>query len=413
LATAKQQFSQKFPLLRYPLDAQYPTLNPDNYDLWKEPKDFGIVRSEIVAVTAREAKQMLTHANPANVVRRKQSQVNNIRCWIGEGIYALMDTVEFDWDGTLQNGHHRLEAISLSDGIVLLNVVYGVNPENYTKYDDNYKRTASNILGIGLELAKGEADDIASASKWTVIYWSGTEALESRQGVHGRKRIEAIKAKPEIIQHNQDFDAMVERTEADLPCPKSILLTLLTLGCEVANAKTITRDFIKDVVTGEGLRSGDAAYEYRAFLLKTKDTKKKRVYGSIKLALGLISLRAAIQGEKLDPLRLNSYNPKNGVPRLSAQQDIFFEELAEEARERAKNKLLTKLNTTNKWATPLADFDFFGKRTLTALAKNEVTTYGDLALVNNDVMLRRMLKSIAFDEVKDFAMAMELPTVKS
>lgn len=411
MAIAKQGFEPKFPLLRYPLDAQFPSLNPDNKTLWKEPKDWKTVRSEIVAVTAREAKQMLEYGNPSNKVRRKQAQVNNIRGWIAEGIYALMDTVEFDWDGTLQNGHHRLEAISLSDGIVLLNVVYGVNPDNYSKYDDNYKRSAANILGIGLELEKGEADDIASAAKWTHLYWEGIP-LESRQGVHGRKRIEDLIKKPEMIQHNTDFDTMVERAEAELPCPKSILLSLLTLGCEIGNAKTLTREFIKAVVTGEMVKSGDPAFEFRGFLLRTKDTKKKRVYGSIKLGLGLIALRAYIEGVNIEPMRINSYNPKKGVPRLSTQQDEFFALLAEEAKQRAKNKLLTKVNPTNKYSTPLVDFDFFGKRTLKSLAKNQITTLGDLALVNNEVMLRRMLPSKAFEEVVDFVGSMDLPTVK-
>jgi len=408
---AKLKFEPKFPLLRYPLDAQYPTLNPDNYPLWKEPKDFKNLRSEFVACTAKEALEMLKRANPANIVRRKEGQVNQIRGWINERIFGVQDTIEFDWNGVLQNGHHRLEAISKSDGIVLLHIVYGVNPENYSRYDDVYKRTAANILGIGLKLEKGEADDCAAASKWTTVYWDGT-ALESRQGVHGRKRIGYLKAKPDMIEHNADLDALVKRTKAELPCPKSILLTLLTLGCEVANGKTLTRDFIKGVVTGE-TALGTPAREYREFLLRNKDTKKKRVYTSLKLGLGLIALRAHLEGEEnMEPLRMNSYNPKKGVPRLSAQQDSFFKELAEEARIRAKNNLLTKVNPTNRNSTPLTDFGFFGKRVLKAFGKFNIHTLGDLALVNNDVTLRKMVNKNDFDQVKDFVTSMELPTVR-
>lgn len=411
MAIAKQTFEPKFPLLRYPLDAKYISLNPDKYSLWKEPKDWRTVRSEIVAVTAKEALAMFKRANPSNATRRKDSQVNNIRGWIAEGIYALMDTVEFDWDGVLQNGHHRLEAISLSDGIVILNVVYGVNPDNYSKYDDNYKRTASNIVGIKYGLSKSKSDPVAAALKWAHVYWSG-EPLESRMGIHGRVRVEYLEAKPDMLRLNDEIDAVVKRTKKEPPCAKAVLLSLLTLGCEVANGKGKTREFIEDVIVGDGLKSGSPAYEYREWLMNNRDSKGKRVYTSLKMGLGLIALRAHIEDRSLTPLRINTYNSKKGVPRLSQAQDEFFEELAEEARQCEKNKLLTKVNPTNKYSTPLADFDFFGKRTLTALAKNEIITFGDLALVNNEVTLRKMVSSKAFVEVKDFVSAMELPTVK-
>lgn len=57
-------------------------------------------------------------------------------------------SIDFDWDGNLLNGQHRLEACKQAKVPFTTVVVYGLDPSVYTTYDNGRARTAGQLIGM-------------------------------------------------------------------------------------------------------------------------------------------------------------------------------------------------------------------------------------------------------------------------
>jgi hypothetical protein len=342
----------KYPHLVYPEQGKTnPALNPDNYPLWKAPTTWKRVDTEVVAVTPEVAKKMLERANPKNAGRTKLSWADELTGRMDAGAWNLMDTIEYDDDGNLVNGHHRILGASKSKAVVLFRVVYGATPENYFKYDDNYKRSAENVISIHFGLTKQEAAVIAPATTFVYLYEEGG-SLESREYINKEIRlkivlangselsnldkitINSVKDNPEMVTYLRSIRAITKAAKIKkLPVVESVLLALYTLGSTVN--KTQTREFIKGVITGDSLPPDDARLVYRNWLFANTVKGKKRTYTSLKVEKGLAAMRAFFDGET------TKLRARKDVPRLSAEHDEYFRELAQlEAKERAATAAL-------------------------------------------------------------------------
>jgi hypothetical protein len=336
MAVPKKAPAQKFPALTYPEDAfvneQH---NPDRFPLWSEPKDWKTSRTEIVSLTPEVAKKMLERGNPLNAIRTKQNWVTELRSRMNRGKWSLMDTIEFDWNGVLGNGHHRLEACAGGEAIILVQVSYGRNPNNFHKYDDNFKRGNDTVLGIAHQLtgskAKADAAVLSGALTWTHRYWDDdVQSLESRTAIYKEDRLEADAKYPELEELLANIRNIAKHNKSKLPTQESILLALFALGNEVNRTKT--REFIRNVITGAQLDTNDPAHVYREFLRDSAAKGKgQRVYTSLKVEKGLLALKY-----HLDGIRITRLVSRKGIPRLSAEHTEFFDAL--EAEKIAKRK---------------------------------------------------------------------------
>jgi hypothetical protein len=344
----------KYPHLVYPEQGKTnAALNPDTYTLWKAPTTWKRIDTEVVAVTPEVAKKMWERANPKNAGRTKLSWADELTGRMDAGAWNLMDTIEFDDEGNLVNGHHRILAASKSKAVVLFRVVYGATTENYYKYDDNYKRSAENVISIHFGLTKQEAAVLAPATTHIYLYEEGG-SLESREYINKEIRlkivlangaelsnldkitINGVKDNPEMVTYLRSIRAITKAAKIKkLPVVESVLLALYTLGSTVNKAQT--RDFIKGVITGDSLPADDARLVYRNWLFANADVKgKKRTYTSLKVEKGLAALRAFFDG---DTTKLRS--KKNVIPRLSPEHDEYFRELAQlTAKEKAATAAL-------------------------------------------------------------------------
>ena len=331
----------KYPALIYPEEGKTnPALNPDNYPSWKAPTNWKKSASEVVAVTPEVAKKMLEHANPQNASRTKLRWSDELVARMDAGSWSLMDTIEFDEHGVLVNGHHRLLAASKSHAVVLFRVVYGANPENYFKYDDNYKRSAGNVISIHFGIDKNEASAIAAATTFIYLYMEGS-SLESREFINKEIRLKIALANatqltnidkvcinelvnnPEIVTNLRSIRSIAQAAKMKkLPVSETVLLALYTLGSTVNKLKT--RDFIHGVITGDMLGANDPRLVYRNWLYANADVKgQKHVYTSLKVEKGLSALRSFLDGTEISKLRIS-----RSVPRLSHEHDQYFKELA-------------------------------------------------------------------------------------
>lgn len=435
MATAKQTKTLfKFPDKKYPNDAvQNSQWHPDNYAFWTAPKDWAEVRSETVAVSSVEALAMLERANPANAGRMRKSWITEFGATMNEGRFSLMDNIEFDGNGMLGNGEHRLRALAGSNAIVLLNVAYGRNPANYAKYDYNYKRSGGNIVtiwaydeqtGKKTPLPKRDGDSISAGVSWCIYYWE-IVALEERLKITPDMRIRWVTEHAAILTNlktirNYAADAGIMK-DKDMPCAESILLALLTLGSEVNLAKT--REFVKGVIQSEGTNwyAGSPVKVFREFLDNAKNAKvakgKGRVYNSYKFGQGLYALRQFLDDKSIEKTASNGYTLRykpskgeKGISRLSKAHEESCASTRREYRNEKRNRLILLLNPNSAELSSidvLVEGKFFSKTTAKGLAKMGVVNISDIRAFN-EVALRTVLKSKSIDEIKDVFGALEL-----
>lgn len=337
----------KYPGLVYPEEsANNSLLNPDNYPLWEPPTDWKTPRTETVVLTPEVARLMYTRANPFNVIRNKKTWLSELRDRMNRRKWSWMSTIEFDWDGVMGDGHHRVGACAKSNAAIVVQVSYGHNPENYYKYDDNFKRDNATVVGLHRELkgagAKRDAAAISAALTWTHRYWDDeVQSLESRTAIYKEDRLEQDRKYPKMQELLSNIRNIAKANKKKLVAPESILLALYALGCEVNESRT--KAFIRNVIVGSNLDDIDPAWVYREFL---NDAAKKvnssskgikgRIYTSFKVEKGLTALRHYIDGNKITRLRAIT----KGIPRLCVEHEQLFEGIEREKAEKAVKKTL-------------------------------------------------------------------------
>lgn len=117
------------------------------------PRHFGRV-----LVTPEMAKAMLERVNKNRPVQRTRVQYWSIQLRSGRFRY-LHQGIAFDWNGTLQDGQHRLRAIDETGITAELMISVGMDPDNFTVIDTGLSRTAAQMLGL-----MGEDGRVAYAS---------------------------------------------------------------------------------------------------------------------------------------------------------------------------------------------------------------------------------------------------------
>lgn len=105
------------------------------------------MRTEIVNITPATAENYLRTSMGHRPLRRQviMSYANTMKA----GLWKMNgETICFDKDGHLLNGHHRLEAVKKSGATVPMLIVYGVDDGSAATYDCGKRRTAADVLRI-------------------------------------------------------------------------------------------------------------------------------------------------------------------------------------------------------------------------------------------------------------------------
>ena len=105
------------------------------------------MRTEIVNITPATAENYLRTS-----MGHRQLKHNVIASYarqMKEGRWRLNgETICFDKENHLLNGHHRLEAVKKSGATVPMLIVYGVDDGSAVTYDCGKRRTAADVLRI-------------------------------------------------------------------------------------------------------------------------------------------------------------------------------------------------------------------------------------------------------------------------
>jgi len=484
--TAKKKTSFLHPELVYPTEAlTNPQLDPDNFPLFKRPADPSKLEVKIFRFTPEAIQkevvptfQDVTFQN----LRKKPSWETELAKTQREGKFNLMEIWEWDWNGKLLNAHHRANA-GIMDLIKFPRkacfaaiCAFGLNPENYKNYDYNQKREIWQLLVHKYAQApynlftdedkrnKSAAKTLGSTTWWLRLYWDAKD-LATREGMSKIDRIENWGFEPkteEITEMAEDayhgviakekFEAVYNnlqelrqiKTEKKPVASETVFLTLYTLGKEVNPAKA--KKFVTALMTGkiDMTDSTDPITVCYKWMDDNRDIpKKRRVYSSLRITVGLACMRVFFDGEFNGvtggiPEHKNQCAFENdkdykglllggkrfrgvaGSPRLSPEEDAIFQMEYDRFKEEER-----KWKDAEASAAAVTEGEAFTARLLAAettsieetvlpkttqklLTKAGVVTVGDI-LQYDEPGLNAILTSKAVNDVKDLLGSLKLP----
>lgn len=260
----------------------------------------------IMLVTPELAEKWLSESNPHNrhvkphIVTRYAKDMKAGR-WVFTG-----DPIQFDYEGNLLNGQHRLSAIIESDTPQRVSVWEGLDPSVQDAMDAGSMRVAGEQLQIhGMNNGRVIAAVIRMVIKWNAGQFSSRDNASTS----------------EVIEfYSKDSELLSLATHWALVCNKSVHIGRAALGAfayrlfklsekysDFTNREFVL-DFLDKLSTGADLEKGDpilllreTSARYR--LNKIRRSELRDLYNLAR------TWNAYMSGEKLLKLQL----PKNGI----------------------------------------------------------------------------------------------------
>lgn len=108
-----------------------------------------IITHQVETITPAIAAQYLALNPETNKKRLSRAYVNSYASTMKRGEWKLNgQSIDFDYNGNLLNGQHRLNACIQAGVPFEALVVRGLDPECFTTYDNGLARTAGQLLGM-------------------------------------------------------------------------------------------------------------------------------------------------------------------------------------------------------------------------------------------------------------------------
>ena len=108
-----------------------------------------IPKPQVETITPEIAAEMLKHNPPTNQKRLSKTYVNSYASTMRRGEWKLNgQSIDFDYNGNLLNGQHRLHACIAAGIPFQAVVVRGLDPDCFHTYDNGLARTAGPLLGM-------------------------------------------------------------------------------------------------------------------------------------------------------------------------------------------------------------------------------------------------------------------------
>ncbi len=152
----------------------------------------------MMVATPAWAAEVLEKCNTRN--RKLSNTWNRLRSTISRGAWKINgECVVFDSDGVLIDGQHRLHAIAQSGRAVPVLVIYGVEPEAFTTFDQGKKRSGSDVLSTDSEF-RDHAETTSSALAWLIRKEQGQLHSTSKpESVPNDEILDRVKRYPGLI----------------------------------------------------------------------------------------------------------------------------------------------------------------------------------------------------------------------
>ena len=301
---------------------------------WKVPTDWKTTRFEEVQVTPQLAQYIYDVLGDFNRrISPTDPKVIELADDMKNGRWAKIGLVEFDWDGHLLNGYHRMLAIILSGVTVTMFFRYGADPKDYVAFDKGKNRDGQDIFEIeaqvlGEDITAADAKLMSSAMLWIVQYECGKATIPFKitsfhQRDFYRKRF-SEKKKGEDFELRSWALPLTRKVAKAVHVAESVIFALIVLGYRTEGKKGATKEFWNAVATDLGFTGED---DPRRRFIKRIETMiaeaakyKMKVQRGATYLLGLKCMRAYFDGETIP---VNFHNPKK-IVRLCEEHDEIF-----------------------------------------------------------------------------------------
>jgi hypothetical protein len=300
---------------------------------WKVPTDWHEERFEKVEVTPEIAQFIYDLLGDFNrKISPDDPKVQEYADDMKHDRWGKIGTVEFDWDGHLGNGYHRMLAVILAGVTVTMWFAYGKDPADYVGYDKGKNRDGKNVFEIeakllGEKITTADAKLMSSALPWIIQYECGKASLPFRvtsfvQRDFYRRRLSVKKGEDFKIREQLP---LARKAAKKIKVAESVVWALIVLGQRTDNKITATEQFWKGVATGANLPDNDPRLMLINRLQNIRDEVKGlgiKIQRGVVYQLGLKCMRAYFDGEKIGNLTM----PKK-IVRLSSEHDEMFGEV--------------------------------------------------------------------------------------
>lgn len=254
------------------------------------------ISSAVVSVTADIAASYLATSN-VNRKRKEKTVVAYAREMLAGNWQLNGETLIFNQDGMLIQGHHRMNAVLLAAKTkpeieVPMLVIRGVDVAAFDTLDQGSKRSISDVLYI-----RGEPYHVILAA---VVRFIGV----IEQGVHWKTQFSVRDIEAGLEQHSR---ARYWSRELGKSTLKRLMPSMFASVLVLADEKHSTRkaqEFFNKVESGEDLADGDPALTLRRRFLEARNKRAaSRMHGAAALHYICTAWNYHIAGEPL--YRLN------------------------------------------------------------------------------------------------------------
>lgn len=230
-----------------------------------ETKSNSLVSSEVVSVTADIAESYLSTSN-VNRKRKEKTVIAYAREMLAGNWQLNGETLIFNRDGCLIQGHHRMNAVLAAAKVkpmieVPMLVVRGVDVEAFDTLDQGSKRSVADVLYI-----RGESYHIVLAS---VVRYIGV----IEQGGHWNAQFSVREIEAGLAAHSRAryWSRELGKSPVRRFMP-SMFASVLTLADEKHSTRK-AQEFFNKVESGESLADGDPALTLRRRFLEARSKR--------------------------------------------------------------------------------------------------------------------------------------------
>lgn len=235
---------------------------------------------EVETYTPKRAQEILDTFNGANRPLLR-SRVAQYAYDMEHGRWEQQngETFQFDRNGNLLNGQHRLHAIIKSGVTMKFLTVRGLDPEVFTKIDRGKARTGKDLVSIEYGVSGTIATMVATAVNLAVTYEIDGAIPGARSKADGINRMETsgndyliayVRKHPELIEAAKYIDEYYSNTA---PLSRGVLTWVAyeTRRIDIEQSQ----QFIQALLHGKDLVPSDPVFGLRS-VLRTNETATRK-----------------------------------------------------------------------------------------------------------------------------------------
>jgi len=268
------------------------------------------ITTEIETITPSKAKEYLKKSNPNNRTIMETVVATYARDMQKGNWKANGETIVFDKNGMLQNGHHRLNAVIKSGCNIVFNVCRGVEPECVITYDDFSARKKSQVLQMEGLL---NANPVSSATRLALIY-------KNRTGLNGEIKSWNTTYKPTTTEMRDECfenyelyqwafkNASIIKTHSKGMFSLPSLIVVYVIACDNWKNKERVEVFAEKIAKGNSLELTDPELILRNMANRHREDKRKHIHANYMRNAIIYAWNASLKGKKITSIRLRDAN---------------------------------------------------------------------------------------------------------